>query len=810
MTREPFRGRDPQWAKHEKKHLEHEVRDYDLQNQDKHPEGERGLIAKDARAYVISHAKKTLEEDIFREDSEIPRQIRTTVLDHAIELLGEFCKGSVSDRDQNMYTLLVRELEKRIGYWAQNRPTITGRIAESLTGFIHEYDDLVNLRPRDASFRIHNKEEQALFSVRVLLQPEYRDGVFSVKSMQNVIYPHAFPYRTAPPDPLFFKNVFGIEIGSPYALDYSFSLNTKRDDGSIEYELNIQRERNVLYRGVFSGALQSLDDAYTHHSNISNARIEDVFRQAQHDREEFAETSKANLARGIEYFGESLKRAKQKFVGVRVQHLEEYGSQGKKQHGFFHEGVEELEALLAQYPDTIAWPVYGDDLFSLDNDYVHNLRKDFHLGSNQIAKEESFPDEDRVEYSIFKLFVTQRDYKEFFKAVHEMHEKKFSDTKHILPSDVQKLLSDGKIILRDPETEFSPQRADDMVMREVFDNIHTYDQFVASQDSRAGELGASFKQVQQEQLKNYLRDQNTSILVDVVIKFFFQPNTTYVPLILGVLFERSMGVSGGLEELCKTFQRKVSQDRWIHLRRAIWAEISDQSFLKKTLDDILASGGDGLGEVAGTVSVLDPYKKKRTEENYQWGRGDIIAILDRLSELAKAGEQPISQSEAKNAIKQLLANRHNMNEVIARCIPFIKDSVFFRSVIARWSADSPNPRFRDIPRRIAPFASVPCTILAYGKERMAHSVLGDEAYSYETRLFALSRIKTLRRSELAWAEYLLLQPNVHNHGQSELRTETINRGLLDVYPESLQKIFLLSESTDLNVNKAAQRRLNFL
>lgn len=770
------------------------------------PEG----LRKAAREYLLRYAESYLRDYIFSMD-EIHGTARKR---EAYETAFRDLKKLLTDKETETKILESLwgnyELELDQTLYSVISPGVHATLKEILYMLHSEYLTLVQGSYSEKAISIEGKGFQDLYHGSIELKPELQGDTFVIGDIRQVNINRAEPYDKAPIDRTFLKNTFGIEVGGGYFLE---PFITRSDNESNSYETLIQEARRVVHARIIDGKKITEEEARLHFPTIPPARLKELLADSMAMRSQFEAESENAVAEGMNKFKELLQAAKSEFIGIRYQ---ERGNSKFIDGGFYPDRTG-VHLLQPKGNEMYATPVFGDDLFRVTNISSGRNETNTYLGANLFAREITVSDPTKVpSYYIFGSRVTHQAYTNFLSDVSEIWAGVYDPDGQIVPPDIARITADA-------ERKLNKQAARDAVVGEVVAQIHIIQDSARRQRERLRddpELAALYEDTSQKNLTVYLDGKDTYVLIRAYIDVWranVEPEIT--DTIIRVLKQRKLGD----EDLHEIFREATkTPDEWISLRRSLWRNSTDDEFLYSTLFRIIESDSNDLGYSAGPVAVYDEEKKEYISKEYTWGIADIETLLDRIAERHRGRTQEpiLSNSQAQKAIETFLANKNNMNPAIVRFLPYVTDQVFLYQLARHWSADAEDDRFCDTPSPVDPFSSVPCRILEHVNQGAARQIMGDPAFSYETRLYALSMRSSLKPADRTIARELLSEPYKKirhdgrtldvDRGRSAARVETITRGLLDPYPDILKYLATGQQQIDEQVAQTAQNRLQFL
>jgi len=767
-------------------------------------EGPEGL-KKAAREYVLRYAASYLRDYVYSMD-EIPNPVKKQTVYESV--LKDVSKLLSDDEVKNtsleeLWETYPLDIDQTV-----RSSVVRGVLKELIFNLHAEYRGLVGATYQRKLLLIEDDKLPSIYNAAIEIQPEFRDGTFVVGGIRNEAGINT--YDKAPVDAIFLKNVFGIEIGSPYPLE---SYSNKKNNETNTYEVLIQDARQSLYAQIMNGEEITEEHAQFQYPSIAVGRLADLVAASKARRAEFEIESERAGAEGLERFKGLLKAMKPEFIGIRYQ---ERGS-SKYIDGVFYPDRTGIETLEPKGNEIYAEPVFGDDLFQITNISPARSGTDCHLGADRYARKISNSDPSKVShFYIFESRVTKQAYKKFLSEASELWAGVYDSDAHETPTDIAFAVADA-------EKRVQKNIARDEVIGRIVQQIHIMlDSAKRQQENYFDdpEIGEIYKDTSYNNLMRYFKNYETAVLVRVYIEVWRQnidPEVT--DTLIDVLKSRKL-TDDDMQQIFHAAAR--TKEEWINLRRSLWRQARNDEYLYVTLFDIIESGGDKLGYSAGTVTEYDPYLKEHVQKEYEWGIADIETVLDRLAERHRdtSAEPIITNEQAQRAIDTLLANTNNMNPAIIRFLPYVTYQIYLLQLAKQWTADADDERFRDTPSPVDPFSSIPCKILDRANQGVARQIMNDESFSYETRLYALWMRNSLKPTDRKTVQQLLSESRktVVREGEtididrdrSAVRVYVIDHGLLDPYKDVLRYLAAGPYKIDHRVLQAAQHRLKYL
>ncbi|MBI4250734.1 hypothetical protein HY622_04040 [Candidatus Uhrbacteria bacterium] len=767
-------------------------------------EGPEGL-KKAAREYVLRYAASYLRDYVYSMD-EIPDPTRkqtvyeSTLKDVSTLLSDENVKDASLEELWGTYQLDINQ--------TVNSSVIRGVLKELIFNLYAEYRGLVGAEYQRKVLLIEGDKLSNIYHAAIEIQPELRDGTFVVGDIR---YESGLSrYDKAPVDAVFLKNVFGIEIGSPYPLE---SFSDKKEDSTSVYEVLIQEARQALYAKIINGEVITEEHAQFQYPSIPIGRLKELITASKASLAEFKAESEQVAAKSLERFKSLLQAMKSDFIGIKYQ---ERGS-SKYIDGAFYPDRTGIEMLEPKGNEIYAEAVFGDDMFQITNIDPTRSETERYLGFERYAHEIVSSDPTKIpHFYVFEFRVTKQAYERFCSDVSELWATIYNYDAHQTPTDIAFAVADA-------EKRVQKNIARDEVVGRIVQQIHIMRDSAKQQQeiySDDPEIAEVYKDTSRNNLVRYFKNYETAVLARVYIEVWRQnidPEVT--DTLIDVLKSRKLTD----DDLQQIFQAAAqSKEEWIGLRRSLWRQTRNDEYLYVTLFDIIESGGDKLGYSTGAVMEYDPYLKERIQKEYEWGIADIETVLDRLVERhsGKSKEPIITNEQAQRAIDTLLANTNNMNPAIVRFLPYVTDQIYLLQLAKQWTADADDERLRDTPPPVDPFSSIPCRILDRANQGVARHIMNDDSFSYETRLYALWMRNSLKPTDRKTVQQLLSESRktVVRDGEtididrerSDVRVYVIDHGLLDPYKDILRHLAAGPHKIDHRVLQAAQHRLKYL
>lgn len=765
------------------------------------PEGKR----KAARDYVLHYAESYLRDYIFSMDEIRDQSQKSRILESALKDVEKLLSDAATEEDtlEHMWEAYPLDINDTI-----HSSVVRSALKELIFNMHAEYLALVRDTYQRRGLLVEKDGFSQVYMDSIEIKPEFKNGTFVIGEIRH--YQSYGEHEKAPIDEVFLKNVFGIEIGEAYPLEYS---KIKTDNETTSYELLIQEARQALHARIIDRGPILEEEARIHFPSIPPNRLSETIRGSHGIREAFEKKSEQVAQEGRGTFAELLRDINPEFIGIRYQ---ERGGTKFIDGGFYPDRTG-IDLFKPKGNEIYAMPVFGDDLFRITNSSSGRTETNTYLGTQIFVREIHFTGSTRPSaFYIFGSPVTRQTYERFLSNASEQWASIYSPDNHITPPDIAEALGIA-------EQKLNKYIARDAIIGRIVAQIYVIldsarRQLESLRDDP--ELSDLYKDNSQNTLSIFLEGHDTYVLVRAYIDVWranVDPEVT--DTIINVIRQRKFGD----DDLIKIFHEAArSPDEWISLRRTLLRSSRDDEFLYSTLFEIIGSGSDSLGQAAGPVAEYDASKKQHIEKKYEWGITDIEVLLDRLAERqrSRAAEPLLSNEQAKNVIDSLLANNNNLNQAIVRFVPYVSDQEYLWLLAKQWSVDADDERRCDTPSPVDPFSSVPCRIIERADQGLIRRIMRDDAFSYETRLYALSMRRSLKPADHSAVQELLAEPYKKmtyegrdldlDRGRSAVRVETINRGILDPYVDVLTYLAAGPREIDIHVLKAAQRRLKLL